>query len=92
MVQAVGGSMLNPVAMSIITVGGSLGVAVIGAAVAPGIGSFAEASHVGWWIVFGCGVAVLALGLLTTGRWARATADHLADRVAAPESPQAVGR
>jgi hypothetical protein len=73
-------------------VGGSLGVAVIGAVVAAGIGSFAEASHAGWWIVFGCGVAVLALGLLTTGRWARSTADHLADRVAPPESPQAVGR
>jgi hypothetical protein len=52
-------------------VGGSLGVAVIGAAVAPGIGSFAESSHVGWWIVFGCGVAVPAFGLLTIGRWAR---------------------
>jgi EmrB/QacA subfamily drug resistance transporter len=60
-------------------VGGSLGVAVIGAAVVSGVrgptaAGFAAASHVGWWIVFGCGLGVLALGLLTTGRWARGTA------------------
>jgi EmrB/QacA subfamily drug resistance transporter len=64
-------------------VGGSLGVAVIGAAVAAGVRGgaapgFAAASHAGWWIMFGCGVAVLALGLLTTGRWARATTDRAA--------------
>jgi EmrB/QacA subfamily drug resistance transporter len=63
-------------------VGGSLGVAVIGAAVVSGVrgstaGGFAAASHVGWWIVFGCGLGVLAVGLLTTGRWARGTAAHL---------------
>jgi MFS family permease len=64
-------------------VGGSLGVAVVGAAVASGVrgaGSpgFAAASHAGWWIVVGCGVAVFALGLLTTGRWARRTAERTA--------------
>jgi EmrB/QacA subfamily drug resistance transporter len=63
-------------------VGGSLGVAVIGAAVVSGVhgstaGGFAAASHAGWWIVFGCGLGVLTLGLLTTGRWARGTAAHL---------------
>jgi len=64
-------------------VGGSLGVAVIGAAVVSGFdGSmatgFAAASHAGWWIVAGCGLAVLTLGVLTTGRRARATADRTA--------------
>jgi EmrB/QacA subfamily drug resistance transporter len=64
-------------------VGGSLGVAVIGAAVVSGargseVSGFAAASHVGWWIVFGCGLAVLGLGLLTTGRWARGTAERTA--------------
>jgi EmrB/QacA subfamily drug resistance transporter len=63
-------------------VGGSLGVAVIGAAVVSGVrgptaSGFAAASHVGWWIVFGCGLGVLAVGLLTTGRWARGTAAHV---------------
>ncbi|AGZ43200.1 MFS transporter [Actinoplanes friuliensis] len=60
-------------------VGGSLGVAVVGAAVVSGLdGSeashFAAASRTGWWILFGCGVAVLVLGLVTTGSRARATA------------------
>jgi EmrB/QacA subfamily drug resistance transporter len=64
-------------------VGQSLGVAVIGSVVVSAlVGSFrnglAPASHVGWWIVAGCGCAVLVLGLLTTGRWARGTAQRTA--------------
>ena len=52
-------------------VGSSLGVAVIGAAVVsavsgPLVTGFTPASHVGWWIIFGCGLAVLTLGLITT--------------------------
>ncbi|MFF5076685.1 MFS transporter [Actinoplanes sp. NPDC000266] len=54
-------------------VGTSLGVAVIGAVVAGGSANFAEASHAGWWIIVGLGVAVLVLALVTTGRWARST-------------------
>ncbi|GIE97267.1 MFS transporter [Paractinoplanes rishiriensis] len=50
-------------------VGSALGIAVIGAAVAPSAGT----GHLGWWIIVGLGGAVLALGLLTTGRWARST-------------------
>jgi EmrB/QacA subfamily drug resistance transporter len=70
-------------------VGGSLGVAVIGAAVVSGVrgpmaAGFAAASHAGWWIVVGCGLAVLGLGLLTTGRWARRTAERTAGSLLAP--------
>ncbi|NLU65928.1 MFS transporter [Streptomyces sp. HNM0574] len=54
-------------------VGSALGVAVIGAALAAG------RSGTGWWIITGCGLAVLALGFLTTGRRARATAQHVTD-------------
>jgi EmrB/QacA subfamily drug resistance transporter len=75
-------------------VGQSLGVAVIGsAAVSAMVGSFKvgfpAASHAGWWIVTGCGLAVLLVGLLTSGRWARGTAQRTADRLmpAAPQSP-----
>jgi EmrB/QacA subfamily drug resistance transporter len=75
-------------------VGQSLGVAVIGsAAVSALAGSFRAgfpaATHAGWWIVTGCGVAVLLLGLLTSGRWARGTAQRTADRLmpAAPPPP-----
>jgi EmrB/QacA subfamily drug resistance transporter len=67
-------------------VGGSLGVAVMGSVVVSGlVGSFrtgfAPASHAGWWIMAACGGAVLVLGLLTSGRWARGTAQRTADRL-----------
>ncbi|WP_232234651.1 MFS transporter [Actinoplanes sp. N902-109] len=67
-------------------VGSSLGVAVIGAVVASGLGSaapaaFPAASRPGWWIIFGCGLAILVLGALSTTARARATAA----RVEAPE-------
>jgi len=77
-------------------VGGSLGVAVVGAAVVsavhgPMTTGFADASHVGWWIIFGCGLAVAAVGLLTTGRWARATAERTATSLPPTPAPAAAG-
>ena len=39
---------------------------------------FAEASHAGWLIVAGCGVAVFTVGAITSGRWARVTAERTA--------------
>ncbi len=67
-------------------VGGALGVAVIGSVLASGAGvgggaAFVAAAHPAWWIVTGLGVAVLVLGLLTTGRRAVATAERTAERV-----------
>jgi EmrB/QacA subfamily drug resistance transporter len=64
-------------------VGSALGVAVAGSAVLSALHGplrlgFVDASHAGWWIIAGCGVAILALGLLTTGRWARETAERTA--------------
>ncbi|WP_318203649.1 MFS transporter [Streptomyces sp. SCL15-4] len=64
--------------------GSTLGVAVVGAALASGIGSspyreaFVTAARPGWWILTGCGLAVLVLGLLSSGRWARRTAERAA--------------
>jgi EmrB/QacA subfamily drug resistance transporter len=71
--------------------GGSLGIAIIGTAVTTGIAGglktgFSAASHTGWWIITGCGVMVFVLGLLTTGRWAHATAARRADLIAASPS------
>lgn len=65
-------------------VGGSLGVALTGSAVASALhGSlrtgFIPASHAGWLIVAGSGVLVLVAGLATSGRWARGTAERTAD-------------
>ncbi|CAL9417230.1 Multidrug resistance protein Stp [Streptomyces sp. enrichment culture] len=67
--------------------GSTLGVAVIGAVLAAGVGSapyrdaFVSAARPGWWILTACGAAVLALGALTTGAWARRTAARTADRL-----------
>ncbi len=73
-------------------VGSTLGVAVLGSSVLSSLhGSlrlgFADASHVGWWIIAGCGVAVLVFGLVSSGRWARGTAERTAARLM-PASPR----
>jgi EmrB/QacA subfamily drug resistance transporter len=77
-------------------VGQSLGVAVVGSAVTsvlagPFRTGFVAASHVGWWIITGCGILVLAVGMLTSGRWARQTAARTADSLMSEETPLPVG-
>ncbi|GAA0342997.1 MFS transporter [Actinoallomurus spadix] len=67
-------------------IGQSLGVAVIGSLAMSAVRGplrtgFPAASHVGWWVVAGCGAAILSLGILTTGRWARRTAERTAERL-----------
>ena len=73
-------------------VGSTLGVAVGGSAVLSALhGSlrlgFVDASRVGWWIIAGCGVAILLVGLATSGRWARSTAERTAVALM-PSSPR----
>jgi Major Facilitator Superfamily len=73
-------------------VGTTLGVAVGGSAVLSALhGSlrlgFVDASRVGWWIIAGCGVAILLIGLATSGRWARGTAERTAATLM-PSSPR----
>jgi MFS family permease len=67
-------------------VGMTLGVAVIGAiaggTISGALGpSFVAATHAGWWICVGLGLACLVLGLLTTTRWAERTARKTAERL-----------
>jgi predicted MFS family arabinose efflux permease len=62
--------------------GQSLGVAIVGSVLAASIrgsmqAGFVHASLAGWWILAGCGYAVLLLGLVCTTRWAKATAARL---------------
>ncbi|MGW0815989.1 MFS transporter [Streptomyces viridiviolaceus] len=77
--------------------GQTLGVAVVGAVLAAGVGAssyrdtFVEAARPGWWILAACGFAVLVLGALTTGAWARRTAERTAGRLESPEVRQAAG-
>jgi EmrB/QacA subfamily drug resistance transporter len=74
-------------------VGQTLGVALVGALLAASVGlvlgtggstdaahraGLASASHAGWWVLCGCGVAVLVLGLIVTSARALASADRTA--------------
>ncbi|MFJ4875424.1 MFS transporter [Streptomyces sp. NPDC088745] len=71
-------------------VGSTLGVAVIGAVIAAGISGtsyadgFVEAAVPAWWVIAGCGLAVLLVGALTSGKWAKGTALRTAERLASP--------
>jgi EmrB/QacA subfamily drug resistance transporter len=62
--------------------GTALGVAIsgtiVGSALARGGTAFTGAAHGVWWMVLGLGLGILALGLLSTGRWARGTAARAA--------------
>jgi len=60
-------------------VGVSIGVALAGTVTGVGasraIGaSFAIATHPLWWIVVGCGLSIVAIGLISTSRWAHDSA------------------
>ncbi|WP_460108644.1 MFS transporter [Streptomyces sp. YKOK-J1] len=77
--------------------GQTLGVAVVGAVLAAGVGSspyrvtFVAAARPGWWILAGCGLAVLVLGWVTSGRWARRTAERTAEELESADLKDAVG-
>ncbi|MCX5596931.1 MFS transporter [Streptomyces phaeochromogenes] len=78
-------------------IGQTLGVAVIGAVLASGVGSssyrdtFVSAARPAWWIIAACGLAVLVLGALTSGPWARRTAERTALRLESPEIKESAG-
>jgi len=75
-------------------VGQTLGVAISGAIAAGAAGvvgrDFVANSRAGWLIVAGCGVGVLGLGLASTTRRARASAERVAGELstAAPPRPE----
>lgn len=77
--------------------GQTLGVAVIGAVLAAGVGAssyeetFVAAARPGWWILAGCGFAVLVLGALSSGVRARRSAERVAERLSAAEVREAAG-
>jgi EmrB/QacA subfamily drug resistance transporter len=64
-------------------VGSALGVAVIGSVYTSRLASGSiTAAHAGWWIVAGSTVAVLILGIVSSGRWASVSAGQMAQRLA----------
>ncbi|WP_431033272.1 MFS transporter [Streptomyces sp. P6-2-1] len=76
--------------------GSALGVALLGAILASGItperyeATFTGAARPAWWVLTGCGAAVLVLGIVTSGRRAaesaRRTAARLEEATAATRS------
>ncbi|WP_055604016.1 MFS transporter [Streptomyces aureus] len=76
-------------------VGQTLGVAVVGTVLATGVGAgtspddFVTAARPGYWVVTACGLAVLAVGALTSGKWARRTAERTARCLETDDGPQA---
>jgi EmrB/QacA subfamily drug resistance transporter len=65
-------------------VGTSLGVAIVGSVltarlIGPLETGFVPAARLCWYIIAGCGLLVLVLGLITTSRWARRTAESVAE-------------
>jgi EmrB/QacA subfamily drug resistance transporter len=80
-------------------IGATLGVAVVGALVTSKVGAvtggvntdFAVASRAGWWVLAGCGAAVLALGMVVTSQRARASAQRTAQELN-PEYLEGLGR
>jgi MFS family permease len=73
-------------------VGQSLGVAIVGAIAVVATSdpqSLATGTHPGWWLVAGCGLSIVALGLLTTSPWALRTAVDTAARLREEETGDA---
>ncbi|MFE6778319.1 MFS transporter [Streptomyces sp. NPDC057702] len=86
--------------------GQALGVAVIGALMATGAhpattgtgaadtavdaAAFTDAGRTAWWLIAGCGGAILLIGTLTSGRWAQSTAQRTARRLADEQTPATV--
>ncbi len=74
-------------------VGMVLGVAVMGSVLAANLhgtlrSGFAAATRPGWWIIAGCGLAVIVLALITTGQRGKASAAQAASLVATAEEAQ----
>ncbi|MER5618074.1 MFS transporter [Streptomyces sp. NPDC002215] len=78
------------------TMGVGISGAIVGTAVAHGGSAYTDAEQGVWWLAVGLGIAMVALCLLSTGRWAKSTAERAAalfeevDRgAAAPEAAPA---
>src|ERR1017187_4258824 len=71
--------------------GAAVGVAVTGAIISDSSAGFVHASHAAWAVVAGCGVMVIVLGIVSTGRWALATAERNGARLATDMNPAPEG-
>jgi EmrB/QacA subfamily drug resistance transporter len=72
-------------------VGASLGVALAGSLAGGGIeaahrADFAESTHPVFWVIVAFGVAIVVLGIVSTGARARASAERVASLLGGPET------
>ncbi|MCT9083687.1 MFS transporter [Streptomyces fulvoviolaceus] len=64
-------------------IGATLGVAVVGSVLNSSLGGrtvhegFASAETACWWVVAGCGAAIVVIGLMATSGWAKQTAERV---------------
>jgi EmrB/QacA subfamily drug resistance transporter len=72
-------------------IGAAIGVAVTGAIIAGSSAGFVHAGHAAWAVLAGCGVMVALLGMVSTGRWALATAERNGARLATDMTPTTGG-
>jgi MFS family permease len=68
--------------------GSAIGVAVTGSIVATTDAGFVRSSHPAWAVIGCCGLAVLALGVVSTSGWAKDAAERNGRRLAATPVPQ----
>ncbi|MFE5296935.1 MFS transporter [Streptomyces sp. NPDC056632] len=89
-------------------IGQTLGVAVAGAVLTAGLGTaaygadgaggadplagFVDASRAVYWIITACGLCVLLVGALTSGAWARRTAERTARLLEESAGPQTAAK
>jgi EmrB/QacA subfamily drug resistance transporter len=67
-------------------IGSTFGVAIVGALVSSKVGlhshaAFSKAARSGWWVLTGCGLAVLVLGIIGTTTWAKDSATRVATQL-----------
>ncbi|MDN3352909.1 MFS transporter [Actinomadura sp. DC4] len=70
----------------------SIGVAVTGSIVAGTGAGFIDSSHAAWAGLGGCGLVALALGVISTSKWAKAAAARNGRRLATVPIPESQGR
>lgn len=71
--------------------GTSIGVAVTGSIVASTGAGFTNSSHAVWGVLGGCGLAALALGVISTSSWAEDAAARNGQRLATAPVPGSQG-
>ncbi|MEA5367412.1 MFS transporter [Amycolatopsis sp., V23-08] len=71
--------------------GVAIGVAVTGSIVAGTGTAFVGASHAAWFVLGGCGLVALALGVLSTSTWAKTAATRNGRRLTPSPDPESAG-